>query len=231
MYLKNVSIIIPLSHLVHNREEISKYMETIDLLRIPYVRYEFIDNVLFTNTEPLTPQKIAIDIAKKRWLKYKPHSELSKPDEDISREQYFHLLLDALRQYCDWHGSKTFLHVITDFVKISHLSTTTDSVHRWPTHGSGVLVLKKMAKDIDQLERQLKMTVRMSKPKVNISLADIYIDEAIISKYRNDLKYILSLQNVMIKQSEAYPEVDFTKWLEYLSSFPSKKVSKEEETS
>lgn len=198
-------------------------METIDLLRIPYVRFEFIDNVLFTNTEPLTPQKIALDMAKKRWLKYKPASELPQPTDDISREQYLHLLLDALRQYCDWHGSKTFLHVITDCAQISHLSTTNDSVHRWPTHGTGVLVLKKMAKDIKQLESQLKMTVRMSKPKVNISLADICIDEAIILKYRNDLKFVISLQNVLLKQKEAYPEVDFTKWLEYLSDFSPKK--------
>ncbi|XP_013111245.2 uncharacterized protein LOC106089798 [Stomoxys calcitrans] len=212
----------------HNREQISKYMETINLLRIPYVRYEFIDNVLFTNTEPLTPQKIAVDIAKKRWMKYKPLSELSKPDEDISREQYLQLLLDALRQYCEWHGSKTFLHVIADYAKISHLSTTTDSVHRWPTHGSGVLVLKKMAKDIDQLENQLKMTVRMSKPKVKISLADICIDETIISIYRNDLKHILMLQNVILKQKETYHEVDFAEWIKYLSNFPSKKITREE---
>ncbi|XP_075163888.1 uncharacterized protein LOC142236535 [Haematobia irritans] len=212
----------------HNQEQISKYIETINLLRIPYVRYEFIDNVLFTNSEPLTPQKIAIDIAKKRWLKYKPLNELSKPDEDISREQYLQLLLDALRQYCEWHGSKTFLHVITDHIKISHLSTITDSVHRWPTHGSGVLVLKNMAKDIEQLESQLKMTVRMSKPKVNISLADICIDEAIIIKYRNDLKYILSLQNVMLKQKEMYTEVDFSKWITFLSHFTPNKSNQEE---
>ncbi|XP_073837899.1 uncharacterized protein [Musca autumnalis] len=213
---------------VHNREEISKYMETIHLLRIPYVRYEFIDNVLFTNTEPLTPQKIAIDIAKKRWLKYKPQSELSKADEDISREQYLHLLLDALREYCDWHGTKTFLHIITDYDKISPLSTTTDSVHRYPTNGNGVLVLKKIAKDIKKLESQLRMTVRMSKPKVNISQADICIDEAIIVKYRNDLKFLISLQNVVLKQKETYPEVDFSEWLDYLSNFPAKKMVKEE---
>uniref|UniRef100_A0A1I8MMN6 Uncharacterized protein n=1 Tax=Musca domestica TaxID=7370 RepID=A0A1I8MMN6_MUSDO len=212
----------------HNREEISKYIETIHLLRIPYVRYEFIDNVLFTNSEPLTPQKIAIDIAKKRWLKYKPQSELSKPDEDISREQYLHLLLDALREYCEWHGTKTFLHIITDHDKISPLTTTTDSVHRYPTNGNGVLVLKKVAKDIKKLESQLRMAVRMSKPKVNISQADICIDETIIAKYRNDLKYIISLQNVVLKQKETYPEVDFGEWLDYLGDFPAKKLIKEE---
>ncbi|XP_023306095.2 uncharacterized protein LOC111687847 [Lucilia cuprina] len=216
----------------HNREKISKYMETIELLRIPYVRYEFIDNVLimfqFTNTEPLTPQKIALDIAKKRWLKYKPAAELTTLDEDISREQYLHLLLDALRMYCEFHGSKTFLHVITDIKKISPLTTTNDSVHRWPTHGSGVLVLNKMANDIILLETKLKMTVRMSKPKVDLPLADICIDEAIILKYRTDLKFIVSLQNVVLKQKETYTDVDFTAWLEFLNEFAPKKLSKEE---
>lgn len=207
-------------------------METIELLRIPYVRYEFIDNVLimfqFTNTEPLTPQKIALDIAKKRWLKYKPAAELTTGADDISREQYLHLLLDALRMYCEFHGSKTFLHVITDIKKISPLTTTNDSVHRWPTHGSGVLVLSKMAKDIDVLRSKLKVTVRMSKPKVDLPLADICIDEAIILKYRTDLKFIVSLQNVLLKQKETYPDVDFTTWLEFLNEFSPKKLSKEE---
>lgn len=217
----------------HNREEISKYIETIELLKTPYVRYEFIDNVLimfqFTNSEPLTPQKIALDVAKKRWLKYKPAADLSNPDEDISREQYLHLLLEALRSYCDFHGSKTFLHVITDTTTVSNLTTTNDSVHRWPTHGSGVLVLKKMAKDIKQLEEKLKMTVRMAKPKVDLPLADIYIDEDIILKYRTDLKFIISLQNVVLKQNEAYTEVDFSAWLEFLNDFSPKKIVKDEE--
>ena len=206
-------------------------METIELLRIPYVRYEFIDNVLimfqFTNTEPLTPQKIALDIAKKRWLKYKPAAELANPDEYISREQYLHLLLDALRSYSEFHGSKTFLDVITDTVDIAPLTTTTDSVHRWPTHGSGLLVLKKIAKDIKLLESKLKVTVRMSKPKVVLPLADICIDEAIILKYRTDLKFIVSLQNVLLKQKEIYSDVDFTEWLQFLNEFSPKKIAKE----
>lgn len=72
------------------------------------------------------------------------------------------------------------------------------------------------------------MAVRMSKPKVNISQADICIDETIIAKYRNDLKYIISLQNVVLKQKETYPEVDFGEWLDYLGDFPAKKLIKEE---
>lgn len=202
-------------------------METIRLLRIPYVRYEFIDNVLmmfrFTNTEALTPQKIAIEIAKKRWVTHKPAAELTNNDEDISREQYLHLLLDALQAYCEFHGSKTFLQVITNAKKVAPLTTTTDTVHRWPTHDSGVIVLQKMAKDIVMLEGKLRMTVRMSKPKVDLPLADICIDEAIILKYRNDLKFIVSLQNVLLKQKETYPDVDFSEWLRFLDDFSPKK--------
>ncbi|KAM7358470.1 uncharacterized protein ACRADG_003433 [Cochliomyia hominivorax] len=216
----------------HNLENISKYMETIELLRIPYVRYEFIDNVLimfkFTDSEPLTPQKIALDIAKKRWFKYKPNSELTEVDDDISREQYLHLLLDALRSYCEFHGSKTFLHVITNIKEISHLTTTTDSLHRWPISGSGILVLKKMASEIADVESKLKMTVKMAKPKVELPLADICIDEAIIMKYRNDLKFIVSLQNVILKQHEAYPDVNFSEWLTFLEDFTPKKSTNEE---
>lgn len=220
--------------LAHNLEKIWKYMETIDLLRIPYVRYEFIDNVLimfqFTESEPLTPQKIALDIAKKRWLKYKNSSELTNIDDDISREQYLHLLLEALRSYCEFHGLKPFLHVITDVKPLSHLTTTTDSLHRWPISGNGVLMLKKMAEEITTIEANLKMTVKMSKPKVELPLADICIDEAIIFKYRNDLKFIVSLQNVMLKQKETYPDVDFSEWLTFLEDFTPKKLVKEEET-
>uniref|UniRef100_A0A1A9VMV8 Uncharacterized protein n=1 Tax=Glossina austeni TaxID=7395 RepID=A0A1A9VMV8_GLOAU len=203
----------------HNREDITKYMENIELLHIPFVRYEFIDSVLFTNSEPLTPQKIALDMAKKRWLQHKIFAELEKPSEDISREQYLHLLLNALRSYCDWHGLKTFWDIVTKSVKITPLTTTNDSIHRWPTRGSGVLLLKKMAKDVNQLEAKLIMTVRMCKPKVDLPLADICIDETIIRKYRQDLKFVVGLHNVILKQKQEYPEVDFSEWLHFLNDF------------
>uniref|UniRef100_A0A1A9WCX6 Uncharacterized protein n=1 Tax=Glossina brevipalpis TaxID=37001 RepID=A0A1A9WCX6_9MUSC len=211
----------------HNREDITKYMENIELLRVPFVRYEFIDSVLFANSEPLTPQKIAIDMAKKRWLKYKLFAELEKPNEDISREQYLNLLLNALRSYCDWHGLKTFWYSITKSLKITPLTTTGDSVHRWPTHGSGVLLLKKLAKDVKQLEAKLIMTVRMCKPKVDLPLADICIDETIIRKYRQDLKFVVGLHNILLKQKAEYPEVDFSEWMNFLNDFVLEKGAQE----
>ncbi|KAI9585592.1 hypothetical protein GQX74_001439 [Glossina fuscipes] len=192
----------------YNRGDVTSYMETIELLRISFVRYEFIDSLLFVNSEPLTPQKIALDMTKKHWL---------KPKEDISCEQYLHLSLNALRSYCDWHGLKTY--VITKPGKIAPLTTANHSVHRLAMHGSGSVSLKEMAKNIKQLEAKLKMTVSVCKPKVTLPLADICIDETILRKYREDLKLIVDLHNVLLKQKREYPQVDFSEWLNFLPDF------------
>uniref|UniRef100_A0A1A9VTN5 Uncharacterized protein n=1 Tax=Glossina austeni TaxID=7395 RepID=A0A1A9VTN5_GLOAU len=191
-----------------NRGDVAKYIETIELLRIPFVRYEFIDNVLFATSEPLTPQKIALNMTKKLWL---------SPKKDISREQYLQLTLNALRSYCDWHGLKTY--VITKPAKIAPLTAANHSVHRLAVHGSASVSLKKMAKNIKQLEAKLKMTVPVCKPKITLPLADVRIDETILCKYRQDLKFIVDLHNVLLKQKQEYAQVDFSEWLNFLHDF------------
>lgn len=195
-----------------NRGDVTRYIETIELLRIPFVRYEFIDSVLFITSEPLTPQKIALDMTKKRWL---------RPKEDISREQYLQLTLNALRSYSDWHGLKTY--VVTKSVKIAPLTTTNHSMHLLSMHGSGSVSLKKMAKDIKQLEAKLKMNVPVCKPKITLPLADICIDETILRKYRQDLKFIVGLHNILLKHKQEYTQVDFSEWLNFLHDFIPKK--------
>uniref|UniRef100_A0A1B0AJI1 Uncharacterized protein n=1 Tax=Glossina pallidipes TaxID=7398 RepID=A0A1B0AJI1_GLOPL len=191
-----------------NRGDVTRYMEAIELLRMPFVRYEFIDSVLFITSQPLTPQKIVLDMTKKRWL---------RPKKDISHEQYLQLTLNALRSYCDWHGLKTY--VITKSAKIAPLTTTNHSVHRFAMHGSGSVSLKKMAKDIKQLEAKLDMTVSVCKPKITLPLADICIDETVLRKYRQDLKFMVDLHNVLLKRKQEYTQVDFSEWLNFLHDF------------
>ena len=123
------------------------------------MRHEFIDSFLqlfyFARNEELSPHKIALDMLKKRWLKYKPQAELQDADEemyeDLSREQYLHLLLEALKAYCEWHGLKTFLHLLSNQGTFIGFTTSTDSVHRFPVQEGQSLTLTRMVKDIKML--------------------------------------------------------------------------------
>ncbi|XP_053953061.1 uncharacterized protein LOC128859930 [Anastrepha ludens] len=209
---------------------INNYINAIDVLRIPYVRYTFIDQFLqmfgFLYSENFSPEKVFNYMRKKRWLKHKKQAELHAEVGDggdivdeISCEQHLSLLLEALKAYCEWHASKEFMQIILNKRNISSLKITTHSLHHTPIACGDLLNLARMEKDILQLEKKLRKTVRVAKPVIDLPLMDICIDQDLRIKYRNDLKYLNALQQKVAEQSVAHSEVDFSAWREFLNDF------------
>ncbi|XP_011195652.2 uncharacterized protein LOC105220826 [Zeugodacus cucurbitae] len=209
---------------------IGNYINAIDVLRIPYVRYTFIDQFLqmfgFLYAEEFSPEKVFNYIRKKRWLKHKKEAELQAAMEDagdvvdeISCEQHLSLLLAALKAYCKWHASKEFMQIILNKSNVSNLKITAHSVHHTPIAYGGLLNLARMENEIHALESKLRKTVRVAKPLIDLPLMDICIDQDLRIKYRNDLKYLNALQVKVAEQSAAHPEVDFSDWQIFLLDF------------
>ncbi|XP_036336029.1 uncharacterized protein LOC118746294 [Rhagoletis pomonella] len=209
---------------------ICNYIKAIDVLRIPYVRYTFIDQFLqmfgFLYSENFSPEKVFHYMRKKRWLKQKKQAELHAEVDDssdvvdeISCEQHLSLLLEALKAYCEWHASKDFMQIILNKRQVSCLKITTHSLHHTPIASGGLLNLARMENDIVHLEGKLRKTVRVAKPVIDLPLMDICIDQDLRFKYRNDLKYLNALQQKVTEQSIAHPEVDFSAWETFLIDF------------
>ncbi|XP_011198099.2 uncharacterized protein LOC105222453 [Bactrocera dorsalis] len=209
---------------------IGNYINAIDVLRIPYVRYTFIDQFLqmfgFLYAEEFSPEKVFNYIRKKRWLKHKKQAELQAAMEEagevvdeISCEQHLSLLLEALKAYCKWHASKEFMQIILNKRNVSSLKITAHSVHYTPIAYGGLLNLARMENEIHTLENKLRKTVRVAKPLIDLKLMDICIDQDLRIKYRTDLKYLHALQIKVAEQSVAHPEVDFSAWQTFLLDF------------
>ncbi|XP_014103764.2 uncharacterized protein [Bactrocera oleae] len=209
---------------------IGNYINAIDVLRIPYVRYTFIDQFLqmfgFLYAEEFSPEKVFNYIRKKRWLKHKKQAELQAAMEEagdvvdeISCEQHLSLLLEALKAYCKWHASKEFMQIILNKRNVSSLKITAHSVHHTPIAYGGLLNLARMENEINVLEGKLRKTVRVAKPLIDLKLMDICIDQDLRIKYRTDLKYLHALQIKVTEQSVAHPEVDFSAWQTFLLDF------------
>ncbi|XP_067648070.1 uncharacterized protein [Eurosta solidaginis] len=209
---------------------LKNYINAINVLRIPYVRYTFIDQFLqmfgFLYADEFSPEKVFNYIRKKRWLKHKKQAELHAAVEEsvddcdeISCEQHLSLLLEALKAYCEWHASKEFMQIILNKKSVSSLKITAHSVHHAPIAYGGLLNLARMEDDITQLEEKLRKTVRVAKPVIDLPLMDICIDQDLRMKYRTDLKFLNALQQRVAEQSIAHPEIDFSAWQAFLVDF------------
>ncbi|CAD7004610.1 unnamed protein product [Ceratitis capitata] len=141
---------------------IENYIRAINVLRIPYVRYTFIDLFLqmfgFLYGEDFSPEKVFHYMRKKRWLKHKKQADLQAAAgenddvvDEISCEQHLSLLLEALKAYCEWYASKEFMNIILNKSSISSLKITTHSVHHTPIAYGGLLNLARMENEIQLL--------------------------------------------------------------------------------
>lgn len=228
----HISIIIPsFSSTDRNlNSSIENYIRAINVLRIPYVRYTFIDLFLqmfgFLYGEDFSPEKVFHYMRKKRWLKHKKQADLQAAAgenddvvDEISCEQHLSLLLEALKAYCEWYASKEFMNIILNKSSISSLKITTHSVHHTPIAYGGLLNLARMENEIQLLENKLRKTVRVAKPVIDLPLMDICIDQDLRTKYRTDFKYLNALQQKVAEQSIAHPEVNLSAWQEFLIDF------------
>lgn len=196
-------------------------MTVIYLLRIPFVRIEFINTFLkifdFDKTE-MNPEKIAQKMNKLSWKQYKLSTDIqSKTEYFLSRDTYLKLLLMALSDYCDWYGSKEyFLYDAPKYEKRKPPIQWSRSLRQPP---GKFIDLDAMELDIEKLELQMNMKVQLETPRVELALVDIFIDDALLLKYRKDLKYLAILHNMIPKQIALPDAPNLSDWVEFLKEF------------
>ncbi|XP_001354091.2 uncharacterized protein [Drosophila pseudoobscura] len=209
-----------------NPKHISTYIKSISQLDQPYLRFEFTDHFLqlfyFPRNVAFGPKKVCDEFNERQWLKYKPKSEIEEDDdEQLSREDYLNILLNALKDYDKWMNLKGFWKFMQNKEQVQQLQTWTSSPLATPV---GIITgetfkafeLSEMEKEVPSWKKRLNTKVILGRPKVNLPVAKINLVES-CGRYSSDVRYIRYLRRVLVKEVQS--EIDVTDWLEYLNGF------------
>ncbi|ALC43887.1 CG5664 [Drosophila busckii] len=207
-----------------NPSNINSYVKQLSQLQQPYVRFTFADQFLqlfYFSSAPFNPAKISEEFKAKQWLKYKPKNEQEQAElEQLSREDYLRVLLNALQDYCKWLNLKTCWNYIKTKKPIQPLQTTTSSPLATPvgavTGNVGkVFELDEMQKESHTWKQRMNLKVIVSKPKVSLPVARISVTK-IAEVYGTDLRQLRYLRRVLLVAKRF---IDVTEWLSFLDDF------------
>ncbi|XP_068142797.1 uncharacterized protein [Drosophila tropicalis] len=215
-----------------NPSHISKYLKTIRQLDQPYVRFEFTDNFLslfyYTKGVPFGPEKVCEEFKSRQWLRYKSRTIISKDndddedeDEQLSREDYLEILLNALKDYCEWLNLASFWKYLKTKEQVPQLQAKTASALSTPvgivTGDVGkMFMLDEMEKEVHTWKRRMNTKTLMGKPKVNLPVARINVGIMCV-RYGDDVRQLRYLRRLL--EIEVAGQIDVTDWLIYLNDF------------
>lgn len=209
-----------------NPKHISTYINTIPLLQLPYVRFKFADHFLqlfyFSNLS-FRPAKICEEFRMKQWLRYKPRSTIEDDvaDEQLSREDYNRIMMNALQDYCLWMNLEPFWKFMKTKIPIQPLQGRTSSPLATPvgvvTSGEvgKIFMLDEMQKEAHTWKDRINVKAIVHKPKVNLPVARVSVSN-MAERYGNDIRQLRYLRRVL---HEVMRIVDVTEWLNYLDDF------------
>ncbi|XP_017048594.1 uncharacterized protein LOC108093158 [Drosophila ficusphila] len=210
-----------------NPKHISTYINTISQLNQPYLRFEFTDHFLqlfyFPKQLPFGPEKVAEEFVDRQWLKYKPRSEIEEDDADeqLTREDYLKLLLNALKDYDQWLNLSGFWKYLKSKEHVEPLQTRTSSPLATPvgvmTGETGmVFMLDEMEEEVHTWKKRMNTKVVIGRPKVNLPVARINVAKMCL-RYGEDVRQLRFLRRLL--QNEIQEEIDVSDWLIYLNGF------------
>ncbi|EDW39241.1 GL13987 [Drosophila persimilis] len=185
-----------------NPQHIGTYIRNIPQWQQAYLRFEFADHFLqlfyFPRNVAFGPKKVCDEFTDRQWAKYKPRSEIEDDDdEQLSREDYLNILLNALKDYDLWMNLKRFWKVMQS--KKQQTPEGTDK-----------------EKEVPHWKKRVDAKVIAGRPKVNLPEAKINVPELSV-RYSSDVGYMRSLRRLLVKEVQS--EIDVSAWLEYLNGF------------
>ncbi|KAH8397383.1 hypothetical protein KR222_001030, partial [Zaprionus bogoriensis] len=209
---------------LENPKHISTYIRIIPQLRQPYVRYAFANHFLqlfYFSDLPFAPAKLCEEFRTKQWLKYKPRNAI-EPDDDeqLSREDYMQIMLNALRDYCTWLDLEPFWKFMKTKVPIQPLQASTTSPLATPvgvvTGDVGkIFMLDEMQKEAHTWKERINVNAIVYKPKVKLPVARVSVSKS-AERYGNDIRQLRYLRRVLMAVMRF---VDVTALLNYLDDF------------
>lgn len=209
---------------VENPSDLTSYIRTIPLLSQPYVRYEFADHFLrlfYCSDAAFGPEKVCEELKLKRWLKYKPRSAIDESNnEQLSREDYLKIMLNALQDYCNWFNLQACWRYIKTKTPVQQLQTRTSSPLATPvgvvTGDVGkIFMLDEMQKEAHTWKHRINAKVILARPKVNLPVAKISIS-TMAERYGGDIRQLRYLRRILL---EVMRFEDVTDWLNYINEF------------
>ncbi|EDV96718.1 uncharacterized protein LOC6557826 [Drosophila grimshawi] len=209
---------------MENPAEVNTYIKTIPQLSQPYVRFEFADQFLqlfYCSNAKFSPEKVCEEHKAKRWSKYKPRSEIDPADnEQLSREDYFKIMLKALQDYCLWFNLQACWAYIKTKTPVQQLQTRTNSPLATPvgvvTGDVGkIFMLDEMQKEAPSWKQLMNVKVCLARPKVNLPVARINVSR-MAECYGVDLRQLRYLRRLLLAVMRFE---DVQDWLDYLHQF------------
>ncbi|EDW17701.1 uncharacterized protein LOC6581497 [Drosophila mojavensis] len=209
---------------VENPSDLTTYIRTISQLSQPYVRWEFADNFLrlfYYSDAAFGPEKVCEELKLKRWLKYRPRSAIDEADnEQLSREDYFKIMLNALQDYCNWFDLQACWKYIKTKTPVQQLQARTSSPLATPaglvTEDVGkIFMLDEMQKEAHTWKQRINAKVILARPKVNLPVAKISIG-TMAERYGSDIRQLRYLRRILL---EVMRFEDVTDWLNYVNDF------------
>ncbi|XP_002095324.2 uncharacterized protein LOC6534649 [Drosophila yakuba] len=201
-------------------KQISTYLKTIPLLDHPYLRYEFTDHFLrlfsFPKKLPFGPQKVVEEFTARQWIKYKLKSEIADDDdEQLSREEYLALLLNALKDYDKWLNLEGFWKYLKSKELVQPLTARISPAEMVVTEAP-VFRLDTLEEKIPTWNAYMNNKILKGQPKVNLPVARINMAKMCV-RYGEDVRQMRFLRRLL--QIDVYKEVDVSDWLIYLNNF------------
>ncbi|XP_060656946.1 uncharacterized protein LOC132791863 [Drosophila nasuta] len=209
---------------MENPKHISTYIKTIPQFTQSYVRYEFTNHFLqlfYCSKAPFGPEKICEEFKSKQWLKYKARSAIeSDDDEQLSREDYLKIMLNALQDYCSWLNLQPFWKYMKTKEPVKPLQTRTSSPLATPVgvvtgEVGKIFMLDEMQKEAHTWKQRINSKVIVAKPKVNLPVARISTLR-MAGLFGGGIRQMRYLRRVLL---EVTRYVDVTEWLKYLKEF------------
>ncbi|KAH8380040.1 hypothetical protein KR009_008650, partial [Drosophila setifemur] len=209
-----------------NSKYISTYLKIIPQLDHPYLRFEFTDHFLqlfyFPRKLAFGPEKVVDEFTSRHWLKYKPKREIEEDDdEQLSREDYLTILLNALKDYDSWLNLAGFWKFLKTKEPVQPLQTRTSSPLATPvgviTGDQGkVFMLDEMEEEVHTWKKRMNTKVILGRPKVNLPVARINVPKMCV-RYGEDVRQLRFLRRLLRK--DVQKELDVSQWLSYLNGF------------
>ncbi|EDW95036.1 uncharacterized protein Dyak_GE22334 [Drosophila yakuba] len=201
-------------------KQISTYLKTIPLLDHPYLRYEFTDHFLrlfsFPKKLPFGPQKVVEEFTARQWIKYKLKSEIADDDdEQLSREEYLALLLNALKDYDKWLNLEGFWKYLKSKELVQPLTARISPAEMVVTEAP-VFRLDTLEEKVPTWNAYMNNKILKGQPKVNLPVARINMAKMCV-RYGEDVRQMRFLRRLL--QIDVYKEVDVSDWLIYLNNF------------
>lgn len=210
---------------IQNPKYISTYLKIIPQIEQPYLRYEFTDHFLqlfyFPKNLPFGPEKACDEFTTRQWLRYRPMSEIEEDDEQLCREDYLKLLLNAVKDYDAWCNLAGFWKCLRNKRQVLPLQTRTSSPLATPvgviTGDTGKVFMLDEMEEVHTWKKRMNTKVIIGRPKVNLPVARINVAKMCL-RYGEDVRQLRYLRRLL--QNEIQKEgVDVSDWLTYLNDF------------